>query len=89
MQRQYVGDPFRPVYVECRAAWDDDLAIREHIWALCRNLPETKGGFDPTLTWGAMEVSSVVMRVRRKQEGPGRRRSAMATEGHQSRQDYH
>lgn len=51
----YVGDPFRPVYVECRAAWDGDLATRERIWALCRNLPEAKGGFDPSLTWGAIE----------------------------------
>lgn len=51
----YVGDPFRPVYVECRATWDDDLATRERIWALCRGLSEAEGGFDPALTWGAIE----------------------------------
>jgi hypothetical protein len=27
----YVGAPFRTVYVECRAVWDDDLATRARI----------------------------------------------------------
>lgn len=51
----YVGDPFRPVYVECRAVWDADLATRARIWALCHSLPEARGGFDPALVWGAIE----------------------------------
>lgn len=51
----YVSDPFRPVYVECRAVWDDDLAARERVWALCRALPEEQGGFEPAEVWGAIE----------------------------------
>lgn len=51
----YIADPFRPVYVECTATWIADLASREHVWALCRSLPEPEGGFDPTDVWGDIE----------------------------------
>ena len=47
----YIQDPFRPVYVECRAVWVDDLPTRERIWELCRNTPEP-AGFDPAAVWG-------------------------------------
>lgn len=47
----YIHDPFKPVYVECRAAWDEDLATRRRIWDLCRNTPEPVG-FDPAAVWG-------------------------------------
>jgi general stress protein 26 len=51
----YIGDPFRPVYLECFAAWVDDRAMRERIWALSRDTPAAEGGFDPAETWGAIE----------------------------------
>lgn len=51
----YIGDPFRPVYVECRAIWDGSLDHRRRVWALCRNTPEAQGGFDPAQVWGAIE----------------------------------
>lgn len=47
----YVAEPFRPVYVECRAIWNGDLAVRQRIWALLRATPEPLG-FDPALSWG-------------------------------------
>ena len=50
----YLGEPFKPVYVECQAAWVDDLATRQRIWQWLRNTPEPLG-FDPALTWGDVE----------------------------------
>ncbi|MCU0492120.1 MAG: hypothetical protein MUD01_11055 [Chloroflexaceae bacterium] len=47
----YVAEPFKPVYVECRATWNGDFATRQRIWALLRATPEPLG-FDPVLTWG-------------------------------------
>ena len=50
----YIADLFRPIYVECTAVWDGDLATRQRIWDLLRSLPEP-AGFDPALTWGDIE----------------------------------
>lgn len=50
----YIADPFRPLYVECQALWVGDLAARQRIWDLLRSMPEPPG-FDPALTWGAIE----------------------------------
>lgn len=50
----YIADPFKPVYVECSARWNGDLATRRRIWELCRSLPEPMG-FDPAQTWGDIE----------------------------------
>jgi len=47
----YVADPFRPVYVECRAEWDGDLATRRRLWDLLKNIPAPLG-FDPAAVWG-------------------------------------
>src|SRR5215212_10882815 len=30
----FIADPFKPVYVECRATWQDDRASRRRIWDL-------------------------------------------------------
>ena len=54
MSLAYIADPFKPVYVECRAVWNDDLATRQRIWDLLKNTPEPLG-FDPALTWGDVE----------------------------------
>jgi hypothetical protein len=50
----YIADPFKPIYVECRAVWDGDLATRQRIWDLLRRTPPPLG-FDPALTWGDIE----------------------------------
>lgn len=50
----YIGEPFKPVYVECEAVWVDDLATRKRIWELLRSTPEPLG-FDPAITWGDIE----------------------------------
>ncbi|MBV7335634.1 pyridoxamine 5'-phosphate oxidase family protein [Chloroflexi bacterium TSY] len=47
----YIKEPFKPLYVECRAVWNDDLEMRKRIWEKFRNTPEPLG-FDPGLTWG-------------------------------------
>ena len=50
----YIADPFKPIYVECRALWDGDFATRQRIWDLLRRTPPPLG-FDPALTWGDIE----------------------------------
>lgn len=30
----YIADVARPVYVDCMAEWDDDLASKQHVWEL-------------------------------------------------------
>lgn len=47
----YIGEPFKPVYVECQAGWVEELSERQRIWTLLRNTPGPLG-FDPTETWG-------------------------------------
>jgi general stress protein 26 len=59
----YIQDPFKPVYVECRAVLDDDLTTRQRIWELCRNTPEPVG-FDPAAIWGEIEdPGNVLLRL--------------------------
>lgn len=50
----YIGEPFQPFYVECRAAISDDVATKQRIWALCNAYPEPFG-FDPARVWGAAD----------------------------------
>jgi general stress protein 26 len=42
----YVSDVVRPVYVEARAAWAEDLADKQRIWDLFRTAPPPLG-YDP------------------------------------------
>ncbi len=30
----YIADVAKPVYVDCRAEWDDTMAAKEHVWNL-------------------------------------------------------
>lgn len=50
----YIADPFKPVYVECRAVWQNDPATRQHVWDLCKRLPPPLG-YDPAEVWGDIE----------------------------------
>lgn len=54
----YTAEPFKPIYVECRAVWDDDPATREHVWALLKRLPEPIG-FDPAAAWAHIDEAEV------------------------------
>jgi len=43
--------------VECKAAWQDDLATRERVWNLFKAAPEPVG-YDPKLFWKAPDDPS-------------------------------
>jgi general stress protein 26 len=42
----YIADVDRPVYVDCIAHWEDDLATKRRTWELFRSFPPPLG-FDP------------------------------------------
>lgn len=48
----YIADPLRPIYVDCRAHWEDDVATRERIWALFKSAAPPLG-YDPARFWGS------------------------------------
>lgn len=39
----YIADPFKPIYIEAKAEWDDDMAQKERIWNLFKNAPQPLG----------------------------------------------
>jgi general stress protein 26 len=46
----FIADPFKPVYVECRAFWQNDPATRQRIWDLYMT-----EGVDLAASWGHVE----------------------------------
>lgn len=50
MSLAYLADPLKPVFVECKAAWEDDAATRARVWALFKGTPEPVG-YDPGTIW--------------------------------------
>ena len=46
----YITDIHRPVYVDCRASWVDDLAEKARIWDLFKATPPPMG-FDPVIVF--------------------------------------
>jgi hypothetical protein len=42
----YIADVAKPVYVDCRTEWVDDLEQKRHVWQLCLETPPPVG-FDP------------------------------------------
>ena len=46
----FIADPFKPLYVECRATWQNDSATRQYFWDL-----STSAGSDPAVSWGHVE----------------------------------
>jgi general stress protein 26 len=42
----YVGEVWKPVYVDCTAEWADDLAEKTRVWDLFKNAPPPLG-YDP------------------------------------------
>ncbi len=43
----YIADVVKPVYVDCKAEWIEDLAVKQYIWHLLQATPPPLG-FDPT-----------------------------------------
>jgi general stress protein 26 len=50
MSLAFIADPFKPVYVECRAFWQNDPATRRRIWDLYMT-----EGVDLAVSWGQVE----------------------------------
>jgi len=50
----YIADIVSPVYSECVAEWDEDLAVKRHVWELYRAAP-TPLGYDPAPIFHAVE----------------------------------
>lgn len=46
----YIAEPIRPVYAECKAAWEEDMATKTRIWELFKSAPEPLG-YDPGSIW--------------------------------------
>lgn len=42
----YIADLVKPVYVDCRAEWDDTLEAKQHVWDFFRTAPPPLG-YDP------------------------------------------
>ena len=47
-------DPWRPAYVDCRAAWDDTPEGKRRAWEMYVRTPEPVG-YDPAGIWGTPE----------------------------------
>jgi general stress protein 26 len=50
----YLADPVKPVYADCTAEWQDDMATKQRIWDLFRSAPAPLG-YDPKLFFGSVE----------------------------------
>jgi general stress protein 26 len=50
MSLAFIADPFKPVYVECRATWQNDRDTRHRIWDLFK-----KFDVDLAVSWGDVE----------------------------------
>lgn len=54
MSLAYLADPIKPVYADCTAEWQDDLATKQRVWDLFRSAPPPLG-YDPKLFFGSVE----------------------------------
>ena len=50
----YIAEPARPLYIECRAVWQNDPATRQRIWDLYKSIPEPLG-FNLAISWGHVD----------------------------------
>jgi general stress protein 26 len=46
----YISETMSPVYVDCKAEWVDDPAVKQRIWDLFKNTPEPVG-YNPAETF--------------------------------------
>lgn len=47
----YIGDVARPLYVDCKTEWVEDIEFKQHVWNLCRDTAPPLG-FDPSPIYG-------------------------------------
>ncbi|NJO84911.1 MAG: pyridoxamine 5'-phosphate oxidase family protein [Blastochloris sp.] len=50
----YIHDVMRPVYIDCRAEWIDEVAQKQRIWTLFASTPEPLG-YDPATTFPGVD----------------------------------
>jgi hypothetical protein len=50
----YIHEPKKPVYIDCTAAWVDDVAEKQRIWRLHQTIPPPLG-FDPEPHYGTID----------------------------------
>lgn len=50
----YIADISKPAYVDCTAAWEDELAVKQRIWNLYKNAPPPLG-YDPAMAFKSVE----------------------------------
>jgi uncharacterized pyridoxamine 5'-phosphate oxidase family protein len=50
----YIGDPYKPVYIDCTAGWVNDVDEQLRIWELHKSIPPPLG-FDPKPGYGTIE----------------------------------
>lgn len=50
----YIADLVKPVYVDCRAEWDDTLETKQRIWDMFHTAPPPLG-YDPTPIFKAVD----------------------------------
>lgn len=50
----YISDVARPVYVDCKAEWEEDAGLKQHVWDLFR-LSAPPLGFDPGTIFKSVE----------------------------------
>jgi general stress protein 26 len=51
----YIADVVRPVYADCLARWEDDLALKRHVWDLVLAAPPPLG-YDPAPIFGSVDA---------------------------------
>ncbi|MDX2078396.1 MAG: pyridoxamine 5'-phosphate oxidase [bacterium] len=47
----YMKNPLKPIYVECKTAWVEDMAQKKRIWELLAHTPQPLG-YDPAPFFG-------------------------------------
>ena len=50
----YVADPHKPVYVDCRVEWVDDMAAKQRLWDWFGSAPPPLG-YDLALFYGTVD----------------------------------
>lgn len=50
----YISSPYKPVYVDCTAAWINETGEKQRVWELHQTIPPPLG-FDPTPHYGSIE----------------------------------
>lgn len=62
MSLAYITEIHRPVYVDCKVEWMDDLALKQRIWDLFKNTPAPLG-YDPGTTFKGVDVDFGVLKL--------------------------